>query len=375
MTSTEPSEFSRGRPRLTIDLGAIAANWRRLGEEAPGAEIAGVVKADGYGLGAATVAKTLEASGCATFFVATLDEALALRRAIPDRPIFVLNGLAAGAERDYANAGLSPVLSTPEDVGRYARLARAQATRLRAALQLDSGMTRLGLSEAEIVAAGADLEAIEPVIVMSHLASADAPDDPANGAQLDRFLAAARAWPAARRSLANSAGVFLGAPWHFDLCRPGIALYGGNPTGHGTNPMRPVIELDAPVLQVHAPQGPVRVGYGGTYAADRGRRIATVGIGYADGLIRAAGNTAYATIQGRRVPYAGRVSMDLIGLDVTDLPDGSVRPGTSVQIIAGPDGLDDLARAAGTIAYEILTRLGPRFERVYRTPSSGETAS
>ncbi|WGF89693.1 alanine racemase [Marinivivus vitaminiproducens] len=373
MTSTEPVSFSRGRPRLAVDLAAIASNWRRLCAEAPGVEMAGVVKADGYGLGAAKVAAALEAAGCRTFFVATLDEGLALRRAIPDRPIFVLNGLATGAEAEYSNAGLTPVLSTPSDVERCARLARGHATRLRAAIQLDTGMTRLGLGEAELARASDDLALLDPVLVMSHLASADEPDDPANRAQRERFETMTARWGGVRRSLANSPGVFLGPAWRFDLCRPGIALYGGHPNGQGANPMRAVVTLDAPVLQVHEPHDAVAVGYGGTYAAGPGRRIATVGIGYADGLIRAAGNTAYAMIGETRVPFAGRVSMDLLGLDISALPPGAVRTGTPVRIIGGPDGLDDLARAAGTIAYEVLTRLGPRFERVYRNEPAEES--
>jgi alanine racemase len=226
-------------------------------------------------------------------------------------------------------------------------------------------MCRLGFSAADArrLAAATPPE-IEPVLVMSHLACAEEPDHPLNAAQLGRFEELAPLFPGVPRSLANSSGIFLGPGWRQDLCRPGVALYGVNPTPGRPNPMLPVVGLTAPVLQVHEVDAPGSVGYGATYRTLPGAVIATVPVGYADGFPRAAG-AAKARIAGREVPIAGRVSMDLIGLDVSALGAGEVRPGMPVELIGGADGVDRLAEAAGTIGYEVLTRLGRRFERVY----------
>lgn len=351
------------RPRLTVDLRAVVANWRALRRIAAPAEVAAVVKADAYGLGASRVAAALARAGCRTFFVARVGEGVELRARLPRARILVLDGLAAGGAETCAAEDLTPVLNQPFEIGRWAGQARGVGRRLPAALHVDTGMCRLGLSVGEARRQAADLPPeVEPVLVMSHLACAEEPDHPLNGAQLGRLAGLADLLPGVPRSLANSSGIFLGDPYRHELCRPGVALYGVNPTPGRPNPMRPVVRLEAPVLQVHEVDAPGSVGYGATFAARPGMRIATVAVGYADGFPRAAG--AWTGLGGA-APVAGRVSMDLTGLDVTGLPPGAVRPGRMVELLAGPDAVDRFAATAGTIGYEILTRLGRRFERVY----------
>jgi alanine racemase len=356
---------------LTIDLGAIAQNYRRLQQAAPGSEIAGVVKANAYGLGAGEVARTLWQAGCRRFFVAHGDEGLALREQLPEARIYVLNGLPG--QPAATEAGLVPVLNHPGELQRHVALARARERRLPAALHVCTGMWRLGFTETEALALDhAMLAALDLQLVISHLACADEPANPLNELQRTRFDQLRARLPAAPASLANSSGIFLGAAFHHQLCRPGVALYGVNPTPGRANPMAPVVTLEAPVLQVYEVDRHGTVGYGATFPIRPGGRIATVPVGYADGYLRAAGNRATARIAGRPVPLAGRVSMDLITLDVSALPADAVRPGTMVELIGGPDGLDELAEAAGTIGYELLCRLGTRFARRYIGPGPGD---
>ena len=359
------------RAVLTIDLGAIVENHRRLRRQAPGSEVGAVVKADGYGLGAREVAAALRQSGCRTFFVAHPGEGVALRAALPDATIFVLHGLQEGSGEDLADAALIPVLNRPGELARYAALARQRERCLPAALQIDSGMCRLGFAEAELEGIDrAQLDALDVRLVMSHLACAEEAANPMNQEQRARFERLRSLLPAAPASLANSSGIFLGPAFHYQLCRPGVALYGVNPTPAHANPMAPVVTLEAPVLQVHEVAGRGSVGYGATYRTRAGARIATVPVGYADGYLRSASNRATARIAGVEVPLAGRVSMDLISLDVSALPAEAVRPGTTVELIGGPDGVDRLAAAAGTIGYEVLTRLGSRLARRYIRPAA-----
>jgi alanine racemase len=364
------------RAVLTIDLGAIVENHRRLRRQAPGSEIAAVVKADGYGLGAREVAAALRQSGCRTFFVAHPGEGIALRAALPDATIFVLHGLQEGSGEDLAEASLIPVLNHPGELARYMALARRRERRLPAALQIDSGMCRLGFAEAELEGIErATLDALDMRLVMSHLACAEEAGQPMNQEQRARFERLRCLLPEVPASLANSSGIFLGPAFHYQLCRPGVALYGVNPTPAHANPMAPVVTLEAPVLQVHEIARPGSVGYGATYRTRAGARIATVPVGYADGYLRSASSRATARIAGVEVPLAGRVSMDLIGLDVSALPIEAVRPGTMVELIGGADGVDRLAGAAGTIGYEVLTRLGSRFARRYIRPAAAKTRS
>jgi alanine racemase len=348
---------------LTIDLAAVVANWRLLqAKHRSGA----VVKADGYGLGAAPVAAALAAAGCRDFFVATPDEALALRATIPDSALVVLGGLFAGAEADYAAHGLIPALGSLAEIDAWSAFARRLGRKLPAFLHFDTGMSRTGLDARECAILAQDhdrLAGVDVRCVMSHLVSAEVPEDPANAVQRDRFVAFCARLPPARRSLANSAGIFLGGAFGFDLARPGSALFGVNPAPTGKNPMRSVVRLSARVLTVREIAAGATVGYSGTWTAPRASRIATVGVGYADGWHRTHSNTGAAFFDGHPVPLVGRVSMDLTTYDVTDQP--AVRPGSWLELLGPRRSVDAAARDAGTIGYEVLTALGRRYHRDY----------
>lgn len=357
---------------LDVSLGAIVANYRVLAGQAPRSRAAAVVKADGYGLGAVAVARALMAAGCRSFFVATPAEGLALRAELPDPDIFVLDGLVAGHEDAILGAGLIPVLGSVPEVAAYQALATAAGRLLPAALHFDTGMNRLGFDHAETVAVLADrgmLAGLDIRLVMSHLACADTPEHRLNARQARAFAEIAAAFPGVPASLANSAGCFLGPDYHFDLLRPGIALYGGHPLASGANPVEPVVRLTATVLQVRNAQAGATVGYGATHHLARDSRLATIGCGYADGIRRSIQNAnapaPYALIHGQKAPLVGRISMDLIVADVTDLPPASVQRGTEAVLIGDGITIDDLAARAGTISYEILTGLGARLPRRY----------
>lgn len=371
------------RPRATVDLDALAGNYRRLAELAGGRLPAGVVKADGYGLGAVPVARRLMAEGCTRFFVARLDEGLALRSALAtavDPPaILVLDGVQPGAEDELVAAGLVPVLNDLGQIERWQARATASGRALPAALHFDTGMTRLGIPAVEADQLSADpsrLNGIATELVMSHLASADEPGSDQPAEQLGRFRRLRARFRQGQASLANSAGTFLGPDYHMDLIRPGIALYGGAPLpGLSSNPMAAVVTVEAPVLQVQDVGPDTAIGYGATYRTERATRVATVAAGYADGYQRAATlakpaelsepPTRSVAIGGRAVPVLGRVSMDLLALDVGRLPVDAVGPGTPVELIGPTCPVDEVAAASGTIANEVLTGLGRRFRRVY----------
>lgn len=352
---------------LTVDLGAIRRNYRLLKDRTGGIPVAGVVKADSYGVGATAVAQTLMEEGCDTFFVAHLSEAMALRAAIGGKPaIHVLNGVPPGAERECVDCGAVPVLNSLEQLEAW-RLAAAHAgRRLAATLQVDSGMARLGLAPADVeklAAAAHAFKGIEVVLVMSHLAAADEPDHPANQSQLREFMRLRAMLPAAPASLANSSGIFLGKPYHFDLVRSGAALYGINPVPRRPNPMRQVVRLLAKVIQTRDLPAGTGVGYGHAFRTTAPMRTATISLGYADGWPRRA--VASAWFDGVQLPFVGRVSMDSIILDVSALPPGHLKGGDLVELIGKHQTVDDLAVLAGTIGYEILTALGGRFHRVH----------
>lgn len=354
--------------RLTIDLSALATNYRHIAARTSPSRAAAVVKADAYGLGAERVAPMLAAMGCRDFFVAHLAEAIPLLPLLPpDARLFILNGLAPGTEQLCADAGAIPVLNAPDQAARWRALAAQRGVRLPAAVQVDSGMSRLGLTadEAAALAASPDFAAhVDPVLVMSHLACADTPDHGANAAQHRAFTALADRFPGVPRALANSGGAFLPSGFHGDLVRPGIALYGGAPFD-GDNPMRAVVSLDARVIQTRTVAPGTGVGYGLSFTALSQTRLATIAVGYADGLPRALGNRGAAWFKGVRLPIAGRVSMDSISLDISALPEGALQPGDWVELIGPHQSLDRLAADAGTISYEILTSLGSRYERHY----------
>ncbi|KAA2214326.1 alanine racemase [Teichococcus oryzae] len=352
----DPVEGGRAG-ELLIDLGALVANWHDLCERHQSGPVAGVVKADGYGLGAAAVAKALASASCWNFFVAQLSEGIALRRALSQGPmIAVLGGFPPGAD---GGAGLTPVINTPQDLAAH----RAAGTR-GAILHIDTGMERLGLDARELGEAG-DLSALGLRHVMTHLACADEPDHPLNAVQARRFNEMAAMLPGVPRSFANSSGLFLGEAFESDLARPGAALYGLNPTPGHPNPMRCVLRLSVPVLQIRQVRAGATVGYGATWMAKRDSRIATIAAGYADGYLRALSGRGLAVAAGRTVQLVGRVSMDLITLDVTDVPDLAV--GDRVELIGPEQTPDAVAALAGTIGYEVLTALGARYARRYIT--------
>ena len=350
---------------LHIDLAAIVENWRLLAARAAPGAVAGVVKANAYGLGADKVAPTLRAAGCRHFFVAHLAEGIALRETLGSGPVIaVLNGFAPGADSD---AALVPVLNSLGDVLAHAAAGRSAGQARRALLHLDTGMARLGLDaveQARLVADHSLLAGLDLLYIMTHLACADAPDHPLNAEQAARFDRACSVLPKFKRSFANSSGLFLGADYASDLARPGCALYGINPTPGLPNPLRQVLRLEAPVLQIREIPAGASVGYGASFMAARPSRIATIAVGYADGYLRSLSGQGGAAYRGLMLPLVGRVSMDLITLDVTDVP--GLVPGDAVTLIGGAaPSPDDLAARAGTIGYEILTSLGARYRRAY----------
>jgi alanine racemase len=340
-----------------------------MAERAPGATTAAVVKGDAYGIGIAHAVPALVGAGCGTFFVALPEEGLRVRAAAPSATVYVLGGLI-GDPSGYVAADLRPVLNSMAEVEEW-RALRAAGAPTAAALHVDTGMNRLGLDAEAFgtLAAAPDAGAqLGLTLLMSHLACADTPGHPLNARQRDAFRAARAALPAVPASLANSAGTFLGADYRFDLVRPGIALYGGGAVNGAPNPMRPVVTLQARILQVRTVPAGETVGYGAAETLRRDSRIAIVAVGYADGYIRAAGSAdgrpgARAFVRGRSVPLVGRVSMDLIALDVTDVPEAG--RGDWAELFGGNVAVDDVATSAGTIGYEYLTGLGARYERTY----------
>jgi alanine racemase len=359
--------------RLTIDLRALADNWRQLARRAAPGRCAAVVKANAYGLGLAEAAPALWAAGARVFFVAQLGEGVEVRRFLPEAAIYVLNGLEAGADpADYAGHRLAPVIGAEEELERWAGFAARQGRTSPCALHLDTGMNRLGfdsLARLKVAmdrhgsASGADL-------MMSHFVSSELHDDPVNLKQIELFEAARAAYPSLPASLANSSGMFLPARPILDVARPGYALYGGNPTPGAVNPMRPVVTLAVAIQQIRWIKPGMTCGYNGQWTARRRTRLATLLAGYADGLPRGAGATdskpgAEVAIAGRRCPLVGRVSMDLCIADVTDIPEGAARPGDRAEFFGASVELDDFAARSGTIGYHVLTSLGPRYRREY----------
>lgn len=340
---------------------------RLLQEQAQPAICAAVVKADAYGLDAAEIAPVLAKAGCQHFFVAHLEEGVTLRRILGSgATIAVLHGPLAGTEADFIAHDLVPVLNSLDQISRWSATAVVSGERLPAILQVDTGMARFGLSEADVNILIEDqqrLNALDLQLVMSHLACADEPDHPANTMQLDLFQQMGNILPCRRMSLAASSGIFLGPEYHFDFVRPGAALYGIAPQEGRPNPMRPVIRLQGKVVQIRDVPANTPVGYGHTARTTTSSRLATVAVGYADGFLRSLSGRGGAWFNGSHLPIVGRVSMDSIILDATALPDGSLLPGALVDLI-GPDrDLDALARDAGTIGYELLTSLGTRYHR------------
>ena len=352
--------------RLTIDAAALTHNYRTLAKIAGVAECGAVVKANGYGLGIETVVPLLARAGCHTFFVAHLSEAQRARKAHPLAHIYVLNGMPPGTEGLYAADKLRPVLGTIDELTRWRTLGAP------AALHVDTGMNRLGLSieEAKSIVSTDLLAGSGVELLMSHMVSSEIADDPLNPAQISRFERVA-GWfqgKIPRLSLANSSAHFLPHVPRYNLTRPGYALYGGNPTPGKANPMKPVVRLESTIVQLRQIAPGEHVGYNAVWSAKRPSLIATLSIGYADGWPRSLSapdgkKGGEAIVHGKRCPFAGRVSMDLITLDVTDCPPGSVKVGDVAVLLGDGITVDDVAKRADTNGYEILTSLGRRHER------------
>ncbi len=337
---------------LKIDLGAIAENWKWYRDNCPNSEIAGVVKADAYGLGMAHVAPLLFETGCRTFFVAHVTEGLELRRILGDNCIiYVLNGVFGGEAEILVRDRLRPIINSSEQFSLWKSAAPF-------GLHIDTGMSRLGLRH--------DLDDYSDYcdahLVMSHLACASDPSHELNTHQLDRFQASIGGFSNSTLSLSASAGAMLGNKYHFDLIRPGIGLYGGNPLDIGSNKMKCVATLEAPIIQSRLVKAGETIGYGATFVAQKDMEVAILAIGYADGFLRSASNKGRVHIDGAIAPILGRVSMDLIAIDVSDI---GAKMGEYAQMIGDKITIDEQAKAMGTISYEILTRLGARFDRVY----------
>jgi alanine racemase len=359
---------------LCVDLAAMRRNYRTLKSAAAGASVAGVVKADGYGLGASEAATALAAEGCKVFFVATLVEAEAVRGRLPeDAHLFVLNGLPPGTAAQFGAVAACPVIGDILEFEEWVAHAKRAKDRTTAALHFDTGMSRLGFApaEAEAILRHPALSAVDLRLVMTHLACADDATNPKNTAQLALFNQLAEHAPeSAWKSVAASAGIFLGPAYCRDLVRPGVALYGGRAASAGPNPMAPVVSLYGRIAQVRWAERGETVGYGATHTLKRRTKIATVMAGYADGFFRAlaasdARDGPAGHIGAHRLPLLGRVSMDLITFDATDAPEALVQRGGFVEILGERVTVDDLADFAGTIGYEILTALGSRYHRVY----------
>lgn len=348
--------------RATIHLGNIADNWRLLDAIHPRAETAAVVKANGYGHGAGQVACALQAAGCKSFFVATVGEAEALRLDIGDQAdIFVLNGLSEDEMDTFRVNGLIPVLNTPEQVRLFSQ--DRLCDKVPACLHFDTGMNRLGLKQEEVGAVKSLLDESPVGWVMSHLACADETDHDMNSAQLHAFGHVRNEWPNAKHSIAATAGSYLGPDYGLNMIRPGIGLYGGGPSFEG---LKPGLTLEAPILQLFEGKAGNSTGYGATHTLESARRLATIGLGYADGMLRALSNSGFGYIDGQKAPIVGRVSMDLITLDVSNVTIPLTR-GIMVEFLGASAHLEDQAKAAGSLGYELITGLSTRVQRIYQS--------
>ncbi|HEV7307759.1 alanine racemase [Ensifer sp.] len=369
-------DFLSASNRLTIDLGALVDNWRSMNKRSGKARAAAVLKANAYGIGIDCAAPALYAAGARDFFVANAEEGAALRPLVPDGRIYILAGMWPGNEALFFDNDLVPVINSDEQLAVF-MAALSEGGDHPCVLHIDTGMNRLGLSVEHAVALANDPArpaSFSPVLIMSHLVSADDPEHRLNALQLKRFHEATAAYEGVDASLANSGGVFLGSDYHFDLTRPGIAVYGGEAVDGAANPMKPVVTAEARIIQVREVAAGGTASYGASARFDRDSRIATVAVGYADGyhrsvsgggvtLRRATPSGAFGFLHGRKIPHVGRVTMDLSLFDVTDLPETAVRPGDYIELFGRHIAIDDVARAGGTIGYEMLTSLGQRYVR------------
>lgn len=357
-----PLDTGQSSVVLHVDLDALAANYRVLRQLCDGAAVAAVVKADAYGLGVGPIVQALVEAGCEDFFVSSLSEGLQLRHHAPQGRIFVLSG-ATDAPQTCIQARLVPVLNTAEEI----RIWGGMGEGLAAAIQIDTGMTRAGLNLQEVKSLRehpALWERLNVVLVMSHLACADTSHALMNDLQRKEFESIRRLLPKAPVSLANSAGVLLGRAYHGDLVRPGLALYGAD-VSDLPNQLQPVVRLEARIMQIRDVLHDVSIGYGATVRVKAPARIATLGVGYADGYPRALGNKGQVVVAGVRAPVVGRVSMDLVTIDISAVPVDAVAVGDMVELYGSQLALEEVAHWADTINYEVLTRLSARIPRRY----------
>jgi len=372
--TSSASTFEHGSPsaattRLTIDLGALAGNWRKMRDLSGNARCGAAVKANAYGTGADQVAPRLAREGCRDFFVADANEGSALRPLLPDARIYVLNGVFEGSFAQTLAHDLIPIINSPEQAAFWCGNSDGRAY----ALHVDTGMNRMGLTP-EQAAAHSQSSAPQPRLVMSHFACADDPDHPLNTHQIKLFEGIKSCFPGIEASLANSSGIFLGTAAHHDLTRPGIALYGGEPVSGALNRMRTVVTAQTRVLVIRDAKAGETVSYGGAHKLARDSRIAVCGVGYADGFHRSASGAgvpmrscvqqgAYGAVNGVRIPVIGKITMDLTMFDMTDLTDAAVSAGDWIELLGPSIQLEEAANAAGTISYELLTSLGHRHVR------------
>ncbi len=352
-----------------MDLNAIAANWRMLAEQTAPSECSAVVKADGYGLGASKVTAALYSAGCRRFFVATIDEAISLRTSVVgDYEIYVFEGFMSGcAEEEFDTHKLIPVLNTPDEIQRWSAHAMVN-NGSRAIVAIDTGMNRLGLTPREAHRIAGDPSVFSGInidYIMSHLACADKPSNPMNAKQRIIFDELCAKLPPAKASLANSGGIFLGKEYHYDLTRPGAAIYGITQGCGAPKTMKQVVGLKAKILQIRDVDTDSTVGYGASTSVPANSRLATVATGYADGYLRSLSNCGYGFVGDVKVPIVGRISMDLTVFDISNIPAGKIAPGEYIDLICGRQTADDVAIAANTNSYEILTSLGIRYGRHY----------
>ncbi|PZO51408.1 MAG: alanine racemase [Alphaproteobacteria bacterium] len=345
--TSPPAREPRRLARLTVDHAAIVENWRFFKKQAPSAAVSAVVKADAYGLGSIGASRALAQAGARVFFTATHGEAVLVRKALGEGPqIFVLNGPTADDVGAFASAKLTPILNSMAQI-------KLWDARGPAGLHIDTGMNRLGIGPEELTDSVRALKDVSLAIVMSHLACASDVKHEMNALQLKRFIDAATLFPKAPRSLASTGGVLIGPDYHFDLIRPGVGLYGSGGLDSDNPKLNAAATIEAPILQVRDVLSGETFGYGATFTAAQKMRTATVGLGYADGYLRSLSGRGYGFLAGAKRPILGRVSMDLIILDVTGCDDA--QPGAMVEFLGPNAPLDDIAALAGTAPYEILT--------------------
>lgn len=352
---------------MTVDLGAVAYNFKRIARfVGPNTRVAGVIKANAYGFGVSQVAPTLYGEGCRDFFVANVDEALEVRPLLDlDATIYCMNGLQKGAEPLFEEHGFIPTLLSPEQALNWNQRARLSGKRLKAALHIDSGLSREGMTDAEVIALAPQLDALEVVLLMSHLASADEIQNPSNAEQRARFLELSSYFPNIQKSLANSHGISFGPAFHFELVRPGMALFGYCSSLNHKLQLKPALTLRARIVRHRTLMPGQAVGYNALFKAQEEMTIALLNVGYADGIIRSLTNKGFVDVGGYKAPIVGKISMDFTTIDISAIPKHLTAPGSWVEIVHGADQFEAFSDAGGTCTYEITTSLSKRFHRLY----------